>query len=91
MKPFTLELLTRPACHMCDDAASILSRVAAVVGAGVIVTDVDADPELAVDFGLRIPVVRASSGRVLAEGEVGFARLLVAALRVRIAETLARP
>ncbi len=91
MKRFTLELLTRPACQLCDDASSIISRVAALLGARIVVTDIDADPELAVDFGLRIPVVRASSGRVLAEGQVSFARLLIAAQRERIAERLARP
>jgi hypothetical protein len=47
------------------------------------VLDVDTDPELAVDYGLRVPVVRDGRGNVLAEGQIHAWRLLVAMLRSR--------
>lgn len=84
MTPLRLELLTRRGCHLCAGAVPVVRRVAALAGAAVVVTDIDADPELAVDFGLRIPVVRTAGGEVLAEGEVRFRPLLAAALRARL-------
>jgi len=84
MTPLRLELITRSGCHLCAGAAPVVGRVGALVGAPVVVTDIDADPELAVDFGLRIPVVRTAGGMVLAEGEVRFRPLLAAALRARL-------
>lgn len=80
----SLELLVRPACHLCDGARPVVSRVAALTGARVDVVDIDADPELAVDFGLRIPVVRTAEGRILAEGRIAFGPLLREALRERL-------
>ncbi len=79
-----LELLVRPTCHLCEGAEPVVSRVAALVGVPVEVIDVDTDPELAVDFGLRIPVVRTSEGHILAEGTIAFWPLLRETLRARI-------
>lgn len=78
-----LELLVRPACHLCEGAGPVVSRVAALTGVRVDVIDIDADSELAVDFGLRIPVVRTSEGRILAEGRIAFGPLLRETLRAR--------
>ena len=50
-------LLTRAGCHLCDDAKTVLARVAAEVGVGWVEVDVDADPELAYEYGDRVPVV----------------------------------
>ena len=44
----------------------------------------DTDPELAVDFGLRVPVVRDATGNVLAEGQIHPWRLLAAMVRTRV-------
>ena len=52
-----LVLLSRDGCHLCDDARAVLSRVAAEVGEGWQERDVDADPNLAAEYGDRVPVV----------------------------------
>lgn len=43
----------------------------------------DTDAELAVDYGLRVPVVRDGRGTVLAEGQIHPWRLLAAMIRSR--------
>lgn len=50
-------LLTRAGCHLCDDAKAALARVAAQAGIEWAEVDVDADPELAYEYGDRVPVV----------------------------------
>lgn len=67
MNAQALELLVRPGCHLCDqflldfslDHPSHLPQLA--------LRDVDSDPALAAEFGLRIPVLRRG-GRVACEG-----------------------
>jgi hypothetical protein len=81
---FFLEFLTRPQCHLCRDAELVVRRVARLVGASVVEVDVDRHPDLAVDFGLRIPVVRSPGGAVLGEGRLAFGHLLFAAVRARL-------
>lgn len=71
-----LEILARPGCHLCEDALPVVEQVARLVVVPVVQTDIDRDPELAVDWGLRIPVVRWSDGTVLAEGRVEVGPLL---------------
>lgn len=84
MSGFFLEFLTRRQCHLCRDAEPTVRRVARLVGARLVAVDVDQDPDLAVDFGLRIPVVRDPAGRVLGEGRLEPGRLLLAAARARL-------
>jgi glutaredoxin len=50
-------LLTRVGCHLCEDAKAALVRVATQARVGWIELDVDADPELAYEYGDRVPVV----------------------------------
>ena len=52
-----LVLLTRPGCHLCDVAKEAMARVAAASGEAFQERDVDADPELAAEYGDRVPVV----------------------------------
>lgn len=75
MKDFCVEFLTRPGCELCSEAESTVERAVQLVGGRLVCIDIDADPELAVDFVLRIPVVRTSSGVVLDEGIIGFGKL----------------
>lgn len=84
MRSFFLELLTRPGCHLCEEAEPVAQRVARLVGAELRRVDVDSDPELAVDWGLRIPVLRGPSGRVLAEGRLRLSATLAAASMERL-------
>lgn len=74
----------RPGCHLCDDARPVVARAAALARLVVEEVDIDADPELAVDYGLRIPVVEGPSGRVLAEGVVEYGPLVRAMLADRL-------
>lgn len=53
----SVTLLTRPGCHLCEDARVIVERVAAEEGAPVTVQNVDLDPQLASQYGDRVPVV----------------------------------
>ena len=59
-----ITLLSRPACHLCDDAEALL------VGSGHLVerVDIDQDDDLVAEYGLRIPVLLDQEGQVLAEG-----------------------
>ncbi|MET8230910.1 glutaredoxin family protein [Micromonospora sp. NPDC005298] len=52
-----LALITRPGCHLCDDAKAALDRVVAVTGDKWVEWDVSADVELEREYGDRLPVV----------------------------------
>ena len=86
-----LELLTRHRCPLCDEGAATTRRVATLTGTRLRVVDVDTDPELAVDYGLRVPVVRDGGGKVLAEGQIRAWPLLVAMLRARVGRASETP
>jgi hypothetical protein len=62
-----LELLVREGCHLCDEFLLELSLDQPARMAGLTLRDVDREPALAVEFGLRIPVLRLA-GRVVCEG-----------------------
>jgi glutaredoxin len=52
-----LTLLTRPGCHLCEQAREAMNRVAAATGARWTETDVTTDLELEREYGDRLPVV----------------------------------
>ncbi|GGR82790.1 thioredoxin family protein [Micromonospora fulviviridis] len=52
-----LTLITRPDCHLCEDAKAALDRVVAVTGDRWIEKDVTGDLELEREYGDRLPVV----------------------------------
>lgn len=53
--PNRVVLYERPGCHLCEDAAVLLDEL---IGAGRYDrVDIEADDELLVQFGHRIPVV----------------------------------
>jgi hypothetical protein len=83
LKPI-LEFLSRPGCHLCDDALPIVWRAARLTGTGVREVDITLDDEMAVDWGVRIPVVRWPDGAVLAEGRVALGPLILAVARRRL-------
>lgn len=86
---FVLEFLTRPDCQLCEAANQVGRRAARLTRSVWVEILIDEDPELAVDWGLRIPVIRTGAGKVLAEGRIGFWRLLAATLSSRLAARLA--
>ncbi|GAA4570270.1 hypothetical protein GCM10023176_28440 [Micromonospora coerulea] len=52
-----LTLITRPDCHLCEDAKAALDRVVAVTGDRWLEKDVTGDVELEREYGDRLPVV----------------------------------
>lgn len=49
-------LLTRPGCHLCDEARPVVERVCAELGVGWAESDITADPELLARWSDQIPV-----------------------------------
>lgn len=50
-------LYTRAGCHLCEAAAAVLAAERARSPFALDVVDVDADPQLAHRYGVRVPVV----------------------------------
>ena len=76
LNDLTLRFLTRPKCHLCDDARPIVTAEAKRAGFGVRELNVDMDERLMGKYGLRIPVLVTSDDRVIAEGVIDNARAL---------------
>ena len=51
-----VRLLTRPGCHLCDDARAVVARVCAASGVGWDEVDITTDPELLAQYVEMIPV-----------------------------------
>jgi Glutaredoxin-like domain (DUF836) len=49
-------LLSRPGCHLCDEARAVIARVAAELGVGWAERDVSASAGDLAEFGDMIPV-----------------------------------
>jgi glutaredoxin len=52
-----LTLLTRPGCHLCDEAKQALGRIAAATGETWTEIDITGDDELEQEYGIRLPVI----------------------------------
>lgn len=74
-------LLTRPGCHLCDEALSRLRRVSPLLRRSLEVRDITADPVLEEEYHDRIPVLLDGSGLVLAEGPMALSDVLRAVWR----------
>ncbi len=55
--PERLTLITRPGCHLCEQAAAVLDEVRAETGVGWAERSVDEDIELEREYGDRLPVL----------------------------------
>lgn len=64
-----LEFITKPGCHLCDDALPIVTREATKWGWHVVERSVLDDDTLMIEYGLRIPVV-LMHGDAIAEGVI---------------------
>lgn len=71
MSNFSIRFLTRPGCHLCNDARPLVEWAAMKVGVVIEEIDVDGDDTLLSLYGLRIPVVLGPGDEVLAEGVIG--------------------
>lgn len=49
-------LYSRPGCHLCDDARTVIEQVCAELGEGYVEVSIDDDAELTRRFGEEIPV-----------------------------------
>jgi thiol-disulfide isomerase/thioredoxin len=76
LSDFALKFLTRPGCHLCDDARPLVESAAEREGVGFEEVDVDSSPELKSMYGTRVPVLLGSDGMVIAEGVIDDRRQL---------------
>lgn len=51
-----MRLLSKPGCHLCEDARQIIADVCAELGEGFEEVDVTTDPDLMASYGEQIPV-----------------------------------
>jgi glutaredoxin len=51
-----VRLLTRPGCHLCEDAAVVVEQVCAELGVRWDEVDITADPQLLAEYVDQIPV-----------------------------------
>ncbi|TDI51747.1 MAG: glutaredoxin family protein [Acidobacteria bacterium] len=80
MSNFSIRFLTRPGCHLCNDARPLVEWAAMKVGVVIEEIDVDGDDTLLSLYGVRIPVVLGPGDEVLAEGVIGDRKALEKAL-----------
>lgn len=80
MSNFSIRFLTRPGCHLCNDARPLVEWAAMKVGVVIDEIDVDGDDTLLSLYGVRIPVVLGPGDEVLAEGVIGDRQALEKAL-----------
>ena len=59
--------MVREGCHLCDQFLLEISLELGPAFEQVRIVDVDADPELALRYGLRVPVLEVD-GRLVCEG-----------------------
>jgi glutaredoxin len=62
-------LITRAGCHLCEVAEARLAELAAELGFGLQLLDVDADRQRANEYSERVPVI------LIDEAEHGYWRL----------------
>lgn len=70
MKHFVVRFLSRPGCHLCEEALPLVRREARRVGHEVQVVNIEDDDALLAEYMVRIPVVLAPDSTVLAEGRI---------------------
>jgi len=55
--PHDVTLYTRPGCHLCDEAKSVIAPLLGEFGATLREVNVDADPVLKDRYGWDVPVI----------------------------------
>ncbi len=70
LSSFSVRFLTRPGCHLCDDARPIVEWAVRKAGVDLEEIDVDGDDPLLSLYGMRIPVVLGPEDEVIAEGVI---------------------
>ncbi|YAL83772.1 glutaredoxin family protein [Dermacoccaceae bacterium W4C1] len=49
-------LMTRPGCHLCDEAREVITGVCSELGVPLLEQDITTDPQLLARYGEMIPV-----------------------------------
>jgi len=83
LRSLQVVLYTRQGCHLCEEAVLQLQASRRRWGFDLAITDVDADPQLAAEYGDCVPVVTVN-GKVRFRGRVNHVlleRLLRASAR----------
>ena len=57
MSESRLTLITRPGCHLCDEAKLVMDRITAATGESWVEQNVTDDLEWEREYGERVPVV----------------------------------
>lgn len=57
-------LYTRPGCHLCEEAKSLLAPLLAEFGARLREVNIDTDPELQERYNLDVPVIFLAGRKV---------------------------
>ena len=76
-------LYTRPGCHLCEEAKSLIAPLLAEFGARLREVNIDSDPELQERYNLDVPVIFLA-GRKIAKHRIDpiqFKRQLLEARR----------
>jgi glutaredoxin len=68
-QPLEVRLYTRPGCHLCGEAKSLIAPLLAEFGARLLEVNIDADPELKERYNLDVPVILLE-GRKIAKHRV---------------------
>jgi glutaredoxin len=55
--PLDVTLYTRPGCHLCDEAKSLIAPLLRQSGARLREVNIDADPVLRARYDLDVPVI----------------------------------
>ena len=79
----TIILYTRPGCHLCDQAHTLLSRAVRGTDAMVETANIDADPALHDRYDVRVPVARIGDTELDWPFTEAQARRAIAALATR--------
>ncbi len=51
-----VRLLSKPGCHLCDDARAVIAGVCADLGESFDEVDITTSPDLVAEYGEQIPV-----------------------------------
>ena len=51
-----ITLVSKPGCHLCDEARAVIDRVATDLGVGWVERSIEADPALKEQYWEQIPV-----------------------------------
>jgi glutaredoxin len=63
MESARITLIGKPGCHLCDEARSVVARVAGDLGVGWTELDITRDEELAEQYWEQIPVTLVDGRR----------------------------